>query len=275
MTARLAPQRRDPRLARARSPRRRPARELARRLLPATRGRRGAGAGGSGDRYAVAGAAPPYRIPAFAVDHHPAEIGVPTGHLRGGAHGYTCFFTECFLDELAHAARDRAAVVPHRHARRRRRGWRAACRPRRRWAAGRAASPGSGQGIACHAFRGSYIAVMAEAQHRRGRARSASTGWSRRSIAGGMINPDLVRQQIEGGLIFGLAAGARRGDRLHRRTSPTRAASATLGLPRLADTPDITVELIRSEARARRGRANSACPPVAPAIANALHAATG
>src|SRR3546814_6804216 len=57
-----------------------------------------------GDAYAVAGAEPFYRIPHYAVDHHPAEIGVPTGHLRGGAHGYTAFFTECFIDELAHVS---------------------------------------------------------------------------------------------------------------------------------------------------------------------------
>ncbi|KAI9869601.1 MAG: hypothetical protein M1823_009015, partial [Watsoniomyces obsoletus] len=45
-------------------------------------------------------------------------------------------------------------------------------------------------------------------------------------------------------------------------------------LPRLADTPDITVELIRS-GEAPGGVSELAIPPVAPAIANALHAATG
>src|SRR3546814_7074040 len=57
-----------------------------------------------GDAYAVAGAEHFYRIPHYAVDHHPAEIGVPTGHLRGGAHGYTAFFTDCFIDELPHVS---------------------------------------------------------------------------------------------------------------------------------------------------------------------------
>src|SRR3546814_12918085 len=57
-----------------------------------------------GDAYAVAGAEPFYRIPHYAVDHHPAEIGVPPGHLRGRAHGYTAFFTECFIDEPAHVS---------------------------------------------------------------------------------------------------------------------------------------------------------------------------
>src|SRR3546814_17743242 len=65
---------------------------------------------GMGDAYAVAGAEPFYRIPHYAVDHHPAEIGVPTGHLRGGAHGYTAFFTECFIDELAHVRSEERRV---------------------------------------------------------------------------------------------------------------------------------------------------------------------
>jgi len=47
-----------------------------------------------------------------------------------------------------------------------------------------------------------------------------------------------------------------------------------VGLPRLADTPDITVELIRSD-EAPGGVAELAVPPVAPAIANAVRAATG
>src|SRR3546814_18728834 len=65
---------------------------------------------GMGDAYAVAGAEPFYRIPHYAVDHHPAEIGVPTGHLRGGAHGYTAFFTECFIDEQIGRASCRETV---------------------------------------------------------------------------------------------------------------------------------------------------------------------
>ena len=47
-----------------------------------------------------------------------------------------------------------------------------------------------------------------------------------------------------------------------------------IGLPRLADTPDITIEMIRSEADPG-GVGELGVPPVAPAIANALQASTG
>ncbi|MBX9796476.1 MAG: molybdopterin-dependent oxidoreductase, partial [Sphingomonas sp.] len=59
--------------------------ELARRLLAHDAGARAAlMLEGSGDPYAIAGALPYYRFPSYAVDHHVAEIGVPTGHWRSG-----------------------------------------------------------------------------------------------------------------------------------------------------------------------------------------------
>ena len=238
---------------------------LARRLLP------GAGwASGAGDPYAVAGALPPYRIPALAIDHHVAEIGVPTGHLRGGAHGYTAFFTESFIDELAQVAG--TEPLSYRIGMLGGDARLARCLTTVAalggWSGGAA---GSGQGIACHSFRGSHIAVLAEAELRDGRPRVA------RLVAavdcGRMINPDLVLQQIEGGLIFGLAhaLGATTGITAGR--SDVRGL-AGLDLPRLADTPDIVVEFVRSD-EPPGGVGELGVPAVAPAIANALHAATG
>jgi isoquinoline 1-oxidoreductase beta subunit len=239
---------------------------LARRLLP------GAGALlGRGDPYAVAGAAPVYRIPAYAIAHHPAEIGVATGHLRGGAHGYTAFFTECFLDELAHVAGTEPLSF---------RIGMLGGEPRLArclttvaalggWDGG---ADGSGQGIAAHAFRGSRIAVLAEVSGEDG-ARIRVDRLVAAVDCGRILNPDLVRQQIEGGLIFGMAQalGASTGIAGGR----TRARGfAGLGLPRLADSPDIVVELIAS-GEAPGGVGELGVPAVAPAIANAIFSATG
>ena len=224
---------------------------------------------GVGDPYAVAGALPFYRFPNFAIDHHPVDIGVPTGHWRSGAHSYTAFFTECFLDELAHVAGTeplsfRVAITGE---------------PRLVRCLSTAASlggweggvAGSGQGIACHSFRGSHIAVLVEAHLEAGRPRVD------RIVAavdcGRLINPDLVLQQIEGGLLFGVAA-ALGGATGFRDGQATVHHLGQLNLPLLADIPDITVELIRSEAEPG-GVSELAVPPVAPAIANALQAAAG
>jgi isoquinoline 1-oxidoreductase beta subunit len=246
-------------------------RELARRLMAQDDAVRAAIATtGMGDPYAVAGALPFYRFPAYAVDHHPADIGVPTGHWRSGAHSYTAFFTECFLDELAHVAgieplSFRVGITGE---------------PRLVRCLSTAAAlggweggvSGSGQGIACHSFRGSHIAVLTEAHFEDGH-RPVVDRLVAAVDCGQMVNPDIVRQQIEGGLIFGAAAALGGATGFSANLADVRSLGS-LHLPRLADVPDITVELIKSEA-APGGVSELAVPPVAPAIANALQAAAG
>ena len=240
--------------------------DLARRLAgdPATRA---ALALAKGDATAVSGAAPPYRIPAYAIDHHPGEIGVATGHLRGGADGVTCFFTESFIDELAQRAG--SEPVSFRFAMLGGAPRLARCLQTAAalggWGGG---ADGSGQGIACHAMRGSFIAVMAEVQVSGGRI--AVDRLVAAVDCGRAINPDLVRQQIEGGLVFGMAAALGASQHYAGRV----AVPSALHLPRLADTPDITVELIASD-EAPGGVSELGVPAVAPAIANAVRSATG
>jgi isoquinoline 1-oxidoreductase beta subunit len=244
--------------------------ELARRMMPGV-ATKAALIGTKGDRYAMGGATPAYRFPAYAIDHHPAEIGIPTGHLRGGAHGYTAFFTECFLDELAHVAQSepmsfRIGMLGGEPRLARCLSTAAALGG---WDGGVA---GSGQGIACHAFRGSYIAVLAEA-HMGADQRPVVDRLVAAVDCGAQINPDIVRQQIEGGLIFGMASALGASTGFTRGLADVRGFDI-LALPRLADTPDITVEVIRSE-EASGGVGELGVPAVAPAIANALQSATG
>src|SRR3546814_5367676 len=87
-----------------------------------------------------------------------------------------------------------------------------------------------------------------------------------------LINPDVVRQQIESGLIFGMATALGATTGFTDNLADAR-GFGDLGLPLLADTPDITVELIRSEADPG-GVGELGVPAVAPAIANAIQAAT-
>ncbi len=244
--------------------------EMARRMMPGP-ATEAALIGTKGDHYAVAGATPAYRLPAYAIEYHSAEIGIPTGHLRGGAHGYTAFFTECFLDELARTAQSepmsfRIGMLGGEPRLARCLSTAAALGG---WDGGVA---GSGQGIACHAFRGSYIAVMAEA-HMGADQRPVVDRLVAAVDCGAQINPDIVRQQIEGGLIFGMASALGATTGFSRGLADARGFD-TIALPRLADTPDITVEVIRSD-EAPGGVGELGVPAVAPAIANALQSATG
>ena len=225
---------------------------------------------GSGDPVAVDGAATPYGLSAWAVEHHPADIGIPAGWWRSGAHFATCFATESFLDEIAH----RAGVEPlsYRIAMLGGDVRLARCLSTVAALGGwQGGVPGSGQGIACHRFRDSRIALMVEAEM------DGTTPRVDRMVAavdcGRMINPDLVLQAIEGGLIFGLAAAVGASTSFHDGRAGVR-GFRDLNLPRLSNCPDITVELLESDA-APGGASELAVPVVAPAIANALAAASG
>jgi isoquinoline 1-oxidoreductase beta subunit len=222
------------------------------------------------DAAAVAGALPLYAIPHVSVDHFPADIGLPVGRWRGNGDSYTAFFIESFVDELAaHAGIDPLSY---------RMGMLSGAPELARclitattlggWEGGTA---GTSQGIACHSMRGSHIAVMADASMGAGGLRV------RQLVAavdcGRIVNPAIVRQQIEGGLIFGLAAAV--GATTDYRGGVARARTlGQLGLPRLAQSPDISIEILESD-REPGGVGELAVPPVAPAIANALFLASG
>jgi isoquinoline 1-oxidoreductase beta subunit len=118
---------------------------------------------------------------------------------------------------------------------------------------------------------GASIAVMVEAGIEQGRIRV------RRLVAvadcGAVINPDIARQQIEGGLIFGLATAI--GTTPHYEGDlPKGMRLRDYGLPRMADVGEIVVELVQSKADVG-GVDEIAVPPVAPALASALSTITG
>ena len=229
---------------------------------------------GEADPMAIEGALPPYAIADVLIEHVPAAIGLPTARMRGNAHGYTAFFTESFIDEIAHAERReplsfRMAMLGHDLRL-------AECLQRAaalaNWDGGAA---NSGQGLACHVIgvgdSAGRIAVIASArQDERG---VRVDRMSAVADIGRVVNLDIARQQIEGGLVFGigLALGSSTG---YEKGMPSSRALRDLDLPVLADCPDIEVELIDSDAApADPGELGVAV--AAPAIANALFSATG
>jgi isoquinoline 1-oxidoreductase beta subunit len=224
-----------------------------------------------GSRAPVAGAVPPYAIPNVAISHVPADIGIPTGMWRSGALSYTTFFTESFIDELARSF----GLEPFSF-----RIQLLGQNPRLAnvltmatalggWDGGPA---GSGMGLSALSAFGSHIATLLEveiAPDQRVRVLRAVCAVD----CGRVVNPELVRQQIEGGLIHGIAAAL--GPELTiEKGLPLARTLGDLGLPTLASAPSVTVELVTSDADPG-GVTELAVPTAAPAIANALHALTG
>jgi len=229
---------------------------------------------GDADAMALAGAVPPYTLANFALDQVPVVTGIPAGRMRGNADAMTAFFTESFVDELARAAKREplsyriemlggdvrlAECLQH-------------CATLAAWDAG---ADASGQGLACHrmgeGLRAGRIAVIATA--RQDEAGVKVEKISAVADIGRIVNRDIARQQIEGGLVFGLGLtlGASTG---WARGLPTAERLSQLSLPVLGNTPEIAVEFIESsEPPVDPGELGVVA--VAPAVANALHSATG
>jgi isoquinoline 1-oxidoreductase subunit beta len=213
---------------------------------------------------------------AYAIPNQDIRSVADTTHVRKGAwrsvaHSQHGFFTESFIDELAHAA----GKDPFEY----RRGLLDA-HPRHRAVLEKAASlagwgsplpAGTGRGIALVESFGSIVAEVAEVEVSGNRIRVRRV-WAAVDC-GEVINPDTGAAQIEGGIVFGLSAALF--NEITIRDG--RVAQTNFGdypMPKLADTPEITVEFIRSGAT-MGGLGEPGVPPIAPAVANAVFAATG
>jgi isoquinoline 1-oxidoreductase beta subunit len=200
-----------------------------------------------------------------------ADLPFAPGYMRGSPQREFAFFTESFVDELARAAG--MEPLAFRMSMLGENGRLARClQGAARLAGWDGGGPGSTMGIAgCSAF-GSHIGLVA----------SASVGSDQRVKVdrlvaavdcGRVVNRGLVAQQIEGGLIWALAQAT--------VPSPEWVAGMPralpiggIALPRLADAPQIHVELIASS-DAPGGVSGLGTTVLAPALANAIHAATG
>lgn len=245
-------------------------RELANRLDGENPADARATAAGEFDSLALEGAVPPYAIANLTVDHFPVDLPIMTGPWRSLAHSYNCFFIESFVDELAQKAgieplsfRMQMLVNQTRLAR-----CLTGVASMAGWDGG---ISGSSKGLACHSMRGSHIAIVAS-------ARTNETGVRVERISamvdcGRLINPDLARQQIEGGIVFGLAQALGASTDFEKGL-PTVRRLREIDLPVLADIPEIIVEFIRSD-EDPGGVSELGVPAVAPAVANALFSAAG
>lgn len=220
---------------------------------------------------ALDGAVPPYAIPNLRLESIAADLPITPGYMRGSPQREMCFFTESFIDELARAAgleplafRMSMLGQDARLARCLQGAARLA-----QWDGG---APGSSLGIAgCSAF-GSHIGLVA----------SASIGGDQRVKVhrlvaavdcGRAVNPGLVQQQIEAAMIWAIAQATLPSPEWVAGMPRARPLGG-LGLFRIGDIPDIAIEIIPSS-EASGGISGLGTTAVAPAVANAIFAATG
>lgn len=214
----------------------------------------------------------PYRLADLQIEYVDAQLPLRIGFWRSVGHSYNAFAVECFIDEIAMTSgRDpvelRRALL--------------AAQPRHLGVLNRAVAeagqqsggPGQGRGVAVHASYGSFVAMVVDVTARQGRAIEVN-----RVVCavdcGFAVHPDGVVAQIEGAIAFGLTAA------MYGRVGFEAGAAMASNfddypLLRIGEMPAVQVHLINGAPDDIGGVGEIGVPPVAPAVCNAIFAATG
>ena len=229
------------------------------------------------DKSALTGAfSPRYVLPLARMRYVPRDDGIPTGFWRSVSNSINPFLLESFVDELAHSA----GVDPVEFRLRHLEGLPAeqavlkAAARLGRWAEPLPEAPGRryGRGVAFFESHDSLVAQVVEvsvAEEARLRVERIACVVDCRTV----IHPDAVRAQITGGIIDALSA-ALNGRITIRGGAVEQGNFDDYSWLRLADTPEIVVELLPQGGRPG-GVGEPGVPGIAPALANAIFAATG
>lgn len=212
----------------------------------------------------------PYAIPHIRVECARVDSGVPVGRWRSVEHSYNAFAVECFVDECA----ARLAVDPVQlrlELLRNEPRLREVVRVAAESAGWGNARPGRYLGIAAHKSFGTYVAQVAEVSV------EAGSVIVHRLVCccdcGTVVNPAIVRAQLEGAVVFGLTSALKSSITI-RNGRVEQSNLHDFPLLRIGETPRTEVVLLDSEAEPG-GVGEPGVPPVAPAVANAVFAATG
>ena len=225
------------------------------------------------DRTSVEGAADlPYEIPNLRVEYILKDPGVPVGFWRSVGSSQNAFITESFLDEIAAAAgRDpyelrRILLRNHR----RHLGVLELAATKAGW--GSPLPQGRYRGIAVAESFGTFVAEVAEVAV----ADDGSVRVHRVVCAidcGMHVNPDTIEAQMEGGIVFGLTA-ALKGAITLKRGRVQESNFFNYQMLRMPEMPVVEVHIVKNR-EAPGGVGEPGVPPIAPAVANAVFAATG
>jgi isoquinoline 1-oxidoreductase subunit beta len=208
----------------------------------------------------------PYSFVNQHMSHTATKSGVPVGFWRSVGHSHNAFFSESFIDELAHATQTDPLEFRRRalaHAPRylavlnlaaSNAGW------------GTALPKGRARGIALHESFGSIVAQVVEVSVESGMPRVHRVVCA--IDCGTVVNPGIVAQQVESSVVFGLTAA------LYGRIDIVQGQVQQSNFPSyrmldLAHTPTVQTHIMPST-RAPSGVGEPALPPMAPALANAL-----
>ncbi|MGA1108341.1 MAG: molybdopterin cofactor-binding domain-containing protein [Pseudomonadales bacterium] len=222
------------------------------------------------DPSSVEGLADDYDHPNTRVRHATVDHGLPLTFWRSVGHSYTAFAKESMVDELAHAAGTDPVELRIQNTQN---------KPRLqnviRVAQARMKSmqvpEGHHLGFAAHHSFLTDVAEVAEVSVENGQIKVHKVLCV--VDCGTAVNPDIVRAQMEGGIIFGLTA-ALHGELELEAGAIKQSNFHDYPILRMSEAPKIEVVIVDSGTEPT-GVGEPGLPPIAPAVANAVFNATG
>jgi len=213
-----------------------------------------------------------YAIPNLLVDYQLTEPGIPVGFWRSVGASQNGFFSESFVDEIAAASgkdpyqfRRKLLATAPRHL-----GVLELAAAKADW--GKPLAAGRFRGIAVVKAFDTYVAEVVEISV----AREGTVQVHRVVCAvdcGRVINPATVEAQMQGAIVYGLTAALKGGITIDRgRVQQSNFSDYDLW--RMNEMPHVEVHIVPSE-ESPTGCGEPGVPPVAPAVCNAIFAATG
>jgi len=213
----------------------------------------------------------PYEIPNMQVDFQMTKTPIPLWFWRSVYNSQNAFANECFMDELA----EKAGKDPVQ--------FRLDLLPKSSRDAGviKLVAEKSGwdnfnsdslfQGISCHKSFGTWVAQVARVSIEDNQVKVKEVHCA--VDCGTVINPAIVKAQISSGIIYGLSATLK--SKITIKDGRVEQGNFDdFEVLRMDETPKIHVHLVESDAPPK-GVGEPGLPPIAPAVTNAVYAATG
>jgi isoquinoline 1-oxidoreductase beta subunit len=212
-----------------------------------------------------------YAIPHVLVDYHAVDMGIPVSYWRSVGYSQNTFFAESFLDELIHTGgkdpvearrrllgnQPRLLAVLNLAAEKA--GW------------GKALPAGRARGVSVVNNIGSFTAQVAEVSVEKGKLKVHRVVCA--VDCGRIVNPAIIEQQMQSGIAFGLAAALKGGITIDKGRVQ-QSNFHQYDVLRIDEMPVVEVHVLPTN-NASGGIGEASTPGIAPAVTNAIFAATG
>lgn len=212
-----------------------------------------------------------YDAPNKQVQHVTVDPGLPLGFWRSVGHSFSGFFKESIMDEVAAAQKQDAVEYRLKHLKNNPRlaNVLKVAAQKANWK--QPLPEGHFQGVAVHTSFGSYVAQIAEVSVSNNQIRVHKVTCA--VDCGTPVNPDIIKAQMESGIVFGLTA-ALYGEITLKDGAVEQSNFHNYPMLRMHESPEFDVVIIDSD-DTPMGVGEPGLPPIAAAVGNAVFAATG